>query len=168
MAAKQRRMPIDEIRGYEAADEVQVKEYFTKTLTQEQLADKFIEFIRSWRDTERVANAAWRIRDEYQRAWLEGARVYAAQNGLPEPKEKDVVPPWGVDAASYQRLVDALQTYAPMNFPPTQYVFDYAVQMLAGVHDTIARFSTVPEAMAWISEYTNRLRNARWHQGGNG
>jgi len=136
-------MPIDEIRGYEAADEGQVKEYFTKTLTQEQLADKFIEFMRSWRDTERVANAAWLVLSESQK------------NGSPSP-------------GSYQRLVEALQTYAPMNFPPTQYVHDYAIQMLAVVHDTIARFSTVQEATAWIADYTSRLRNARWYQGGNG
>ena len=165
MAAKQRRMPIEEIRGYEAADEGQVKEYFTKTLTQEQLAEKFIEFMRSWRDAERVANAAWLVRDEYQRAWLDMARTHATQNGLPEPKEKDVMPPWGVREEAYKRLVEALQTYAPMNFPPTQYVFDYAVHMLAGVHDTLVRFPTVQEAMAWIADYTNRLRNARWHQG---
>ena len=143
MAAKQRRMPIDEIRGYEAADEVQVKEYFTKTLTQDQLADKFIEFMRSWRDTERVANAAWLVLDESKR------------NGSPSQ-------------ATYQRLIDALQTYAPANFPPTQYVHDYAIQMLAGVHDTLARFPTVQEAMAWLATYTNQLRNSQWHQGGNG
>jgi hypothetical protein len=161
----QKRMSEKEIQSFEGGDETQVLAYFA-SMTGAQAGELFVQLLRSYRDAARVANAAWLVRDEYQRAWLEAAGAHAAQHQLPEPKVKDVAAPWGVRAEAYKRLTDALQLYAPMNFPPTQYVHDFAVQTLAGVCDTLTRFATVHEAVAWVADYTNRLRNARWYQGG--
>lgn len=136
----QRRMTEKEIQAYEAGDEQQVTDYLMK-LTQLQVVTLFLQLLRSYRDAARVANAAWRVLDE------------SKKNGSPSQE-------------TYQRLVDALQLYAPMNFAPTQYAHEFAISILAGVHDTMAKFPTVPEATAWVGEYIKRLAEARWFQGG--
>jgi hypothetical protein len=159
---KQRRMDEKEIQSFEAGDEPQVLAYFAG-MSGAQAGQKFIELLRSYRDAARVANAAWLANEEYKRAWLAHA---VTQPGAPALKDKDVTAPWGVTPAAYERLVEALRLYAPMNFPPTQYAHDFAMQTLAGVCDTLSRFASLPDAVAWVADYTNRLRNARWFQGG--
>jgi hypothetical protein len=137
---KQRRMDEREIQSFEAGDETQVLAYFAG-MSGAQAGQKFIELLRSYRDAARVANAAWLVLDD------------SKKNGSPSPE-------------NFKRLTDALQLYAPMNFPPPQYVHDFAMQTLAGVCDTMSKFGTLQEAAAWVADYTNRLRNARWFQGG--
>ena len=136
----QRRMTEKEITAYEAGDEQQVLAYFAG-LTGAQVGALFIQLLRSYRDAARAANAAWIFMDEVKR------------KGSPTPEV-------------YQRLMDALQLYAPLNFAPTQYAHDFAIQALSGVHDTLQQYATVQEASKWLAEYINRLRNARWFQGG--
>jgi hypothetical protein len=138
---RQRRLSEAEIQTYEKGDEEQLAAYFA-TLTGAQVGVLFIQLLRSYRDAARVANASWVVLDE------------SKKNGHPSP-------------ATYKRLTDALQKYAPMNFPPTKPEYDAVVQALAAVCDTMSRFSTVGEAWAWIVDYANRFKNARWHEGGN-
>ena len=89
---KQRRLSEKEIQNFEAGDESQLRAYFTE-MTGAQAGELFVQLLRSYRDAARVANAAWLVLDESER------------NGSPTQ-------------VSYQRLVEALKLYAPMNFLP--------------------------------------------------
>lgn len=138
---KQRRLTEAEIQNYERGSDEQLLAYFAQ-LPGETVGGLFIQILRSYRDAARVANAAWLVMDESKKA------------GAPSQK-------------SYERLVDALQIYAPMNFAPSQYAHDFALEVMAGVHDVTSKFSDVEAFAAWLRNYMQRLREARWHQGGN-